>query len=58
VYFQGRLVALETEYSDGLLQFMLKARRPERFKERSQTDVNAKVSASITVQAAPEDAGL
>jgi len=30
----GRLVTTVQTYSDGLLQFMLKARRPEKYRER------------------------
>jgi len=30
----------ETEYSDSLLQFLLKANNPDKFKDRSQMDVN------------------
>lgn len=35
-YFKGALVGkdIETEYSDGLLMFLLKAHRPKKFRER------------------------
>ncbi len=34
VYQRGRLVGYEQVYSDGLLQFMLKAMNPKKFRER------------------------
>jgi hypothetical protein len=36
IFYQGRQVGAEmiTEYSDGLLTLLLKAHRPERFKDR------------------------
>lgn len=42
VYYGGKLVGYAREYSDTLLIFMLKARRPERFKDRHEIrqDVN------------------
>ncbi|MDP6775701.1 MAG: hypothetical protein QGI83_02930 [Candidatus Latescibacteria bacterium] len=36
VYQQAQLVGYVREYSDGLLQFLLKAHRPERFSERTR----------------------
>ena len=38
VFHQGKQCGKVREYSDTLLIFMLKARRPEKFKERSQID--------------------
>ena len=38
VYQGGEKVGVVREYSDTLLIFMLKARRPEKFKERAQID--------------------
>lgn len=59
VYYQGEVVGEESVYSDGLLMFMLKARRPERFKDRSQSDVNAKLTGTVVVQTAgPTDEAL
>ena len=51
VYYRGEPVGTITEHSDGLLQFMLRARKPETYRER--IDVNSKVSAQIDV--APSD---
>jgi hypothetical protein len=42
VYQGGKAVGTIREYSDTLLMFMLKARRPERFKDRSETAVTGK----------------
>lgn len=39
VYQGGLLAGHVTEYSDALLIFMLKAMRPERFRERSEVSV-------------------
>jgi hypothetical protein len=36
VYQGGELVGYVREYSDGLLQFLLKARRPDKFRDRVQ----------------------
>ncbi|HXF65635.1 MAG TPA: hypothetical protein VNK67_02905 [Burkholderiales bacterium] len=38
VYQGGRKVGTVREYSDTLLIFMLKARRPEKFKDRAEID--------------------
>jgi hypothetical protein len=43
VYQQGELVGYKQEYSDNLLMFMLKGRRPKRFMERHAiTDADGK----------------
>ena len=39
VFYRGQQVALVRKYSDALLMFLLKARRPERFKDRAQVDI-------------------
>ena len=41
VFFQGQECGTVQEYSDGLVQFLLKANRPEKYKERSSVDVNS-----------------
>ena len=38
VYYGGKKVGTVREYSDSLLVFMLKARRPEKFRERFDID--------------------
>lgn len=49
VYYGGKLVGTVREYSDALLMFVLKARRPELFKERS----GAKQEVNVTHQGEP-----
>jgi hypothetical protein len=39
VFFQGVEVATVTKFSDGLIQFLLKANKPEKFKDRSSVEV-------------------
>ncbi len=46
VYYQGEVCGHVRRYSDGLLQFLLKARRPERFKDR----ISNEHSGSMTLQ--------
>ncbi len=38
VFYKGAVCGAIREYSDTLLIFMLKARRPEKFKERTEVD--------------------
>lgn len=38
VYHKGERVAEETEYSDGLLQMLLKAEQPDKYSDKSQID--------------------
>lgn len=47
VFYQGVQCGEVREYSDTLMMFMLKARRPERFKERSATELTGKDGAPI-----------
>jgi hypothetical protein len=42
VYQGGKKVGTVKEYSDSLLHLMLKARAPERFKDRSQQELTGK----------------
>ena len=46
VWYKGEIAGVVRKYSDTLLIFMLKARRPDKFRER--TDVN--VTGDITVK--------
>jgi hypothetical protein len=43
VFYKGAECGGIREYSDTLLIFMLKARRPERYRERSALDLNATI---------------
>jgi hypothetical protein len=49
VYYEGRMIATETEinYSDTLLIFLLKARAPEKYRDRF--DVNQHVDGKVLV---------
>lgn len=51
VYHNGEMVGMqvETEYSDTLLMFLLKSRRPEVYRERSETKLTGDPSAPIHV---------
>jgi hypothetical protein len=51
VYYKGEQVGSIREHSDTLLIFMLKARKPETYRER--VDVDAKVRQQLTL--APDD---
>ncbi len=42
VYYQGQEVGQVRKYSDTLLMFMLKARRPDKFKERKEQQLTGK----------------
>lgn len=55
VYQGGRQVGTVREYSDTLLMFMLKARRPERFKDRSETAVTGKGGGPVASVQLPAD---
>lgn len=39
VFYKGQVVGFENEYSDTLMQTLLKAARPEKYKERIQIDI-------------------
>jgi|TARA_Y100000034_G_C6803937_1_gene360803 hypothetical protein len=38
IYHNGKKVAVERQYSDNLLMFMLKARRPKKFRDNSMVE--------------------
>lgn len=40
VYYKGDIVGYVTKYSDPLTMFLLKAHRPDKYRERSQVDQN------------------
>lgn len=42
VYHQGQRVDTEQQYSDGLLQFLLNGRRPEKYKQVSRVEHTGK----------------
>lgn len=47
VFYQGTECGKVREYSDTLMIFMLKARRPDRFKDRTQ---NENLNNNVTIQ--------
>ncbi len=53
VFHQGRQVGTTREYSDTLLIFMLKARRPDRFKDRVASEHSGRIGRYVV--AAPEE---
>ncbi len=56
VYHQGAVVGHERVVSDGLMQFLLKAHRPERYRERSSVDLNASVVTERMTRAEKDEA--
>lgn len=48
IYFQGSKIDLKTVYSDGLIQFLLRANKPEKYKDRLSTE-NTNVNANFTM---------
>jgi hypothetical protein len=49
VFYQGDEVATVTEYSDTLLQFLLRAKRPSTYRENSTIDISGSVAHEISV---------
>jgi hypothetical protein len=47
IYYKGEVVGHEREYSDSLIQFMLKANRKEKFKERVDVNHEGKVGVEV-----------
>lgn len=54
VTFQGVITATYKEYSDRMLEILLKGHRPEKFAERSKVEH----SGGVTINVSSEDAGL
>jgi len=48
VYQGGKLVGAERQYSDTLLMFLLKARRPEKFRERVDLKHSGQLGLTVT----------
>lgn len=55
VFYKGEKCGSIREYSDTLLMFMLKARRPEKFKERSERQLTGKDGGPIQHAQVPAD---
>lgn len=54
VYFKGEVVGKETVFSDRLLESILKARRPEKFRESHRLEVDTK-GGVLVVPSAPSE---
>lgn len=54
ISFQGVITATYKEYSDKMLEILLKAHRPEKFTDRSKVEHSGEMSITVT----EEDAGL
>ena len=48
VYYKGQMVGAVRRYSDNLLMFLLKARRPERFRDRSEQRISGSVGVTLS----------
>lgn len=49
VFYQGAECGTVRKYSDGLTMFLLKAHRPDKYRERSQVDQNVSGGMSLQV---------
>jgi hypothetical protein len=54
IYQGGKLVGDVTEYDTTLLVLLLKAVRPEKYRERTQQDVNVKGDLGLQIVYAPQ----
>ena len=52
VYYQGQIVGYVRKYSDVLLMFLLKAQRPERFRDNHKIDGRIDGTLDVNVNAA------
>lgn len=50
VFYKGGKCGSIREYSDTLLMFMLKGRRPEKFKDRQETEISGKGGGPLVVE--------
>lgn len=55
VFYQGEEVGKIREFSDSLLQFILKGNRPEKFRERFDIDQNIKGHLDISIDKQIDD---
>ena len=53
VYFKGELVDTEVQYSDGLLQTLLKAKRPQTFGDKKEIALSGGATLRVDVRAFP-----
>lgn len=57
VFYQGEVCGKIRRYSDSLLAQQLKARRPERYRERVSMDANVNVKSGVLIVPSPEGEG-
>lgn len=57
VFHQGEQVGTVTKYSDGLATLLLKAHRPEKYRERQDINVSGQVDIAAVILAARERVG-
>lgn len=50
VFYQGEKIATETNYSDTLLMFMLKGRKPEKYRENSRVELGGANGGPVTLR--------
>lgn len=50
VYYKGKVVGHEIEYSDGVLLALLKANNPEKYRERFEQKIVGADGGPVTVQ--------
>lgn len=50
IFYKGEKVGAVTEFSDALLMFLLKGNKPEKFKERTETEHSGKVVIEVEYQ--------
>ena len=59
VFYKGEKIGFVNEYSDTLLIFLLKARRPERYRERFDVEIkDARKRAEIAIDQMMREAGV
>lgn len=58
VYYKGKVVGKERVYSDYLLGMTLKAAKPERYKDRSSSEVSGPGGKAINILITQDDANL
>ena len=50
IYYQGVKIGVEREYSDTLMCLLLKAHKPDRFKDRQDLNINGKLDIAAAIQ--------
>lgn len=55
ITYQGDITATYKEYSDRLLELLLKAHRPEKFKDRVQAEHTGRVGLGVADTLSPDD---